>query len=255
MNQDHNQSPLVSIVMPAYNSEKWISEAITSVRSQDYENWELIVVDDGSSDLTFQKAFKLAENDIRIRVFQQANSGPAAARQAAIDFAKGRFIAFLDSDDLWPPNKLSSQISFMLEKSAVLSFTRFRRFRHNQESFGHLLKIPDETVYGKLLKSNVIATSTAIIDREKYPDIRIKKTYYDDYALWLDILRDGSVAHGLQMDLMRYRVVNNSVSRNKFKSAAMVWKLYRDVEYLNRFQSLFYMTYWTIRGLIKYYNF
>jgi teichuronic acid biosynthesis glycosyltransferase TuaG len=225
--------PLVSIITPAYRAVKFVGETIASVQAQEHQNWEMLIVDDGSPDETAQVVAQHAAADPRIRLIRQANSGPWAARQTAVDRASGDFVAFLDSDDLWLPGKLSRQLAFMREKNAAISFTRFRRMNADGTHTGHLVEIPAQIDYRGLLRNTVLATSTVMINRSITGSFRLKNTYYDDFALWLDILKRGHVAYGLQEDLMRYRVMNASVSRNKRKSAYMVWRTFREVESLN----------------------
>lgn len=221
---------LVSIVMPAYKAEKTVAEAIRSVQAQSYRDWQLLVVDDGSPDGTADVVAELAKADPRVELVRQANAGPAMARQKALNHARGRFIAFLDSDDLWLPGKLERQLAFMAEHQAALSYTAFRRIQADGSGPGHLISIPPRLTYRALLGDTAIATSTAVIDRSITGEFRMTKTYYDDFVLWLGILKRGHVALGLNEDLMRYRVMGGSVSRNKMKSALMVWRTYRDIE-------------------------
>lgn len=226
-------SDLVSIITPAYRAAAFIGETIASVQAQDHQNWEMLIVDDGSPDNSAEVVAKYAANDPRVRLIRQQNAGPAMARQTAVDQAAGNLIAFLDSDDLWLPDKLSKQLAFMREREAAISFTQFRRINSDGTQTGHLIEIPDRIDYRGLLRNTALATSTVIVNRAITGDFRLKKTYYDDYALWLDLLKRGHLAHGLNADLMRYRVVDASVSRNKKNSALMVWRTYRDVEKLN----------------------
>ncbi len=223
---------LVSILTPAYMAERFITDALESVQQQSYSHWEMLVVDDGSSDNTANIVARRAESDPRIKLIQQKNSGPALARQAALDASSGRYIAFLDSDDYWLPNKLFKQLAFMRKHSAPLSYTRFRRINATASTVGHEIKIPAQLSYSQLLRNTGIATSSAMLDRQMTGEFRFKQTYYDDYALWLELLKRGHTALGLDEDLMRYRVIEKSVSRNKGNSARMVWRTYRDVENL-----------------------
>lgn len=251
-----NVSPLVSIVTPAYNAARHIQEMIASVQAQTLADWELIVVDDYSRDETASVVRGFADRDPRIRLIEQAkNSGPAAARQRALDAAKARYIAFLDSDDIWLPGKLEDQIAFMRKTNAALTFTAFRRISEDGSSTGRLVGVPRRLSYCDLLKNTAIATSTAIVDRVKTGPFSMTRTYYDDYALWLSILRGGYVAHGLRQDLMRYRVVSRSVSRNKGRSAYWVWRLYRDVEKLSLLRAIWCFMNYAVRASIKYRRF
>lgn len=223
----------VSIVTPAYNAAAYLPAAIESVLAQSYPRWEMLVVDDCSRDGTRAVVEGYAARDPRVKlIVQPENGGPARARQAALEHAAGRYIAFLDSDDRWLPPKLERQLDFMARADAAFSFTAFRRVSAGDERIGRLIEVPPRLTYGELLGYTAIATSTAMVDRARTGPFSMTITYYDDFALWLEITRRGFPAFGLNEDLMRYRVVGGSVSRNKLRSAAMVWRAYRDVERL-----------------------
>lgn len=243
---------LVSIVMPAYKAEKTVAEAIRSVQAQSYPHWQLLVVDDGSPDGTADVVAELAKSDPRIELVRQANAGPAMARQKALDHARGRYIAFLDSDDLWLPGKLERQLAFMAEHRAALSYTAFRRIQADGSGLGQLISIPSRLTYRALLGNTAIATSTAVIDKSITGEFSITKTYYDDFVLWLSILKRGHVGLGLNEDLMRYRVMSGSVSRNKLRSARMVWRTYRDIEGLNAPLAAVHFARYALHALRKY---
>jgi len=245
----------VSIVMPAYQAASYVGEAIKSVQSQDMSDWELLVVDDGSTDKTAAIVMGYCDADSRVRLIRQENSGPAMARQAAIEVAKGRYIAFLDSDDYWLPEKLSRQLDFMRNTGAAITYTRFRRMNQDGSTLGHLIKIPDHIDYSGLLCNTAIATSTVIVDRYLTGPFRMTKTYYDDFVLWLDLLKRGCEARGLQLDLMRYRVLGQSVSRNKTKSAKMVWRTYREIERLSPPVAAWCFAHYALNAWRKYRNF
>ena len=245
----------VSIITPAYKAEEFLGKAIQSVQEQDFTDWEMLVVDDGSPDNTAKVAMRYAVDDPRVVLLRQENKGPALARQNGISVARGRYIAFLDSDDYWLPYKLSRQLSFMRERQAALSYTRFRRITADCSEVGHLVRIQDRADYWGLLKNTTIATSTVIVDRRLTGPFSMTQTYYDDYVLWLELLRRGHVAHGLQDDLMRYRVVGHSVSRNKLRSAAHVWRIYRKIERLNMAQAAWAFANYAYNATVKYKQF
>jgi teichuronic acid biosynthesis glycosyltransferase TuaG len=247
---------LISIIMPSYMSSKYIGAAIESVLVQDYGNWELIIVDDGSLDDTAAVAKKYVSLDSRISLLTQVNSGPAIARKFALSASRGRYIAFLDSDDIWLPGKLKLQLAFMRENNYSFSYTSYRRVNGDCSKVGHLIKAPKNLGYLDLLCNTAIATSTVIIDRKNIRDISIRNVYYDDFALWLNLLRpEDFFAWGLDMDLMRYRVVVGSVSRNKLKSILKVWSIYRDTEKISFIMSLWCLLNYVYNALLKYRNF
>lgn len=247
------QNNLVSIITPAYKAAGYVGETIKSVLNQDYMAWEMIIVDDCSSDNTLEVLQCWEEKDSRIKVISaNENGGPAAARNIAIESAKGRWIAFLDSDDVWMAGKLSKQLVFHQEKDAVISYTRGRRFQEDVSNSGHLIAAPEEIRYAELLGNTAIITSTVLVDRNKSGDFKMKNAYYDDFVCWLDLLRSGGRAVGLQDDLLRYRVLPGSVSRNKLKSAKEVWKTYREIEKLGLVASIRHFCSYAFHGFLKY---
>ncbi len=216
----------------------------------------MLIVDDRSPDDTAEVVEPLLKLDPRIRLIRlSVNSGPALARQAALDAASGRYIAFLDSDDAWLPKKLEHQLLFMRMHGAALSFTQFRRITENGNACGRLIRVPAQITYPQLLKNTAIATSTVVIDRDKTGIFKMTRTYYDDYVLWLALLKRGFTAYGLQEDLMRYRVVGKSVSRNKGKSAMHVWRTYREIEKLSAPYAAWCFIHYALQGYCKYRQF
>jgi teichuronic acid biosynthesis glycosyltransferase TuaG len=246
---------LVSIIMPAWKADQFISEAIQSVIGQTYDNWELLIVDDCSPDSTVEVVEKFCETDSRITLLKQyKNQGPASARNLALQKAEGRWIAFLDSDDVWSNKKLEAQLVFHQSTSAVLSFTGYSRFTGEQRS-GRAINVPSKLNYHQLLRNTCIATSTVLIDRRLSGSFVMKNTYYDDFVCWLDMLRGGSFAVGLNQPLMKYRVLPGSVSRNKIKSAMEVWKILRTFEGLTLSASLMCFISYAFHGILKYARF
>ena len=249
-------SDLVSIITPAYKAARFVGDAIKSAIAQDHRNWEMIVVDDLSPDDTAARVNEWAQADPRIKLIKQpVNRGPAAARNTSLAHSSGRYVAFLDSDDYWLPGKISSQLEFMRAKDAAVSFTAFRRISEDGSRVGRLISVPSEMKYSQLLGNTAMATSTVIIDRSITGPIEMKPVYYDDFVLWLSLLRQGHIAVGLNEDLMRYRVVGKSISRNKKKSAAEVWKTYRTVEGLGLPRSAWCFFNYSARAWLKYSRF
>ena len=247
---------LVSIITPAFNAANYVEATIAAVQAQTHGHWEMLVVDDCSSDNTVEIVERAAALDPRVRLIRQRrNGGPAAARNSALEAATGRWVAFLDSDDLWLPEKLESQLAFQRRHSAKVTFTAFRRITADGRQTGHLINIPERVSYRQLLGNTVIATSTVVVDRTMSGEFRMKAMYYDDFGCWLDLLRGGNVALGLQDDLMRYRVVSQSVSRNKKNSARQVWRTYRMVEGLSLLRASWYFVNYAVNGYLKYRRF
>ncbi len=240
----------VSIIMASYNSAPFIKDAIASVAGQSFVDWELLVSDDCSSDATVEIVSELARSEPRIRLLKgDRNRGPAAVRNAAIEQAEGRFIAFLDSDDLWKPEKLDRQIAFMRDQDVAFCFTSYDRINEG----GRLISthhVSKPVSYGDLLKSCVIGCLTAIYDSEKLgkmymPEIRKRQ----DFGLWLKILKKVDHAVPLEESLAQYRVRSGSVSANKLVAASYTWSIYRDVEKLDLLQSAYYFSHYAYNGV------
>lgn len=244
---------LVSIIMPNYNSSCFIKQTIDSVIVQTYENWELIIVDDCSTDNSLEIICRY--EDPRIRIIKNTeNCGAAVSRNKAIEVANGRWIAFLDSDDLWNKNKLLKHIKFMLEEQAAFSFTNYSVLNGQNEFVTEFAPKKDVYDYGMILKHCYIGCSTVIYDIEQVgkvymPTDAIKR---EDFACWLQILKNGQNATCFHECLTTYRVHSHSVSSNKVKMATYQWNVYRKVERISFFKSLYYMAHWAIMGVIKY---
>jgi teichuronic acid biosynthesis glycosyltransferase TuaG len=233
--------PLVSIITPSWNVAPLIGETIASVQAQTFKDWELLIADDCSTDQTATVVETLAASDPRIKLI----------RQAAIERATGRFIAFLDSDDLWLPAKLERQIAFAQQNRAALSYTAFRRINETGSVTGRPVEVPASLNYEQLLKNTSIATLTALVDRDIAGSIAMKNEPYDDFCLWLSILKPGHVAYGLNEDLARYRVRGSSVSSRPVRSAGWVWHIYRNVEQLSPIKSAWCFAHWSARAWLK----
>lgn len=248
---------LVSIITPAYKAAAIIGETIASVQAQGHADWEMLITEDCGPDNTRDVVRQFAAADPRIRLIEpDKNGGPAAARNHSLAAAKGRWLAFLDSDDMWLPEKLEHQLAFHREHpEAVISFTGFRRISADGTRTGSYIPVPARMNYRKLLGNTAIATSTVIVDRDRSGPFTMKKTYYDDFACWLQLLKADGVAVGLDEDLMRYRVMEASVSRDKGNSARKVWQAYREVEGLDPARSAWYFAQYAARAWLKYRDF
>jgi teichuronic acid biosynthesis glycosyltransferase TuaG len=249
-------SELVSIVTPAFKAGRFVGDAIRSVIEQDYPQWEMLIVDDCSPDDTCERVEEWAQRDSRVRLIRQvSNGGPYAARNTGLANSSGRYVAFLDSDDYWMGGKLSKQLRFMRETGAPLAFTEYRRISEDGSRVGRRFSVPRRLSYSQLLGNTAIATSTVIVDRQLTGPFQMRKAYYDDFVLWLDLLRQGYAAFGLKEDLMRYRVVGKSVSRNKAKSAGQVWRTYREIERLPLPSAAWHFVNYGTRAWLKYARF
>ncbi|MFD2760937.1 glycosyltransferase family 2 protein [Lentibacillus juripiscarius] len=248
---EQEKNLLISVITPAYNAEEFIGETIESVINQTYSNWEMIIVDDCSSDKTVEHVKRYSMQDERIKLVElEENSGSAIARNKAMEEARGQYIAFLDSDDLWFPEKLENQLRFMQQKDIAFSFTKYVRMEEDGTLKNTVSKAPESVGYTDLLKHCVIGCLTVMIDREKvgHPKMVNIRTR-QDYAYWLTITKKGFRAYGLPEVLSKYRSVQNSISSNKIKAAKRQWYVYRKVEKKNIFQSLWYFLHYSSKGL------
>ncbi len=243
---------LVSIIMPVYNGTTTVEESIESVLAQTYPKWELIIVDDCSNDNTREKIIQY--QDARIRYYRQEyNYGVAAARNKAISMAYGRYIAFLDSDDLWMPEKLERQLAFMQQNNYGFVYTEYRQFTDSPREAGKLVKVQDEVDYQELLKGNDIGCLTVMLDRNIFHEIIMPPKRHEDYITWLNLLRDGKKAYGMHEDLARYRKSAKSLTGNKWQSLKWTWGVYRNSQSLSCHTALKNMCYYIIKGLKKHY--
>lgn len=243
---------LVSIITPLYNSSDYIEETIQSVLAQTYSCWEMIVVDDCSKDKSLAIVKSYIQKDSRIKIIQlEKNSGAAVARNAAIESATGRFIAFLDSDDLWHPKKLENQIAFMLDNDVAFSYTAYEKIDENGCVF-EKIGIPQKINYRGLLKTCVIGCLTAIYDTNKFGKVYMPlTTKREDFATWLNILKQVDYAYGEPEILAQYRVYANQSSSEKIKMASENWRLYRDIEKINLLRASYYFSHYAVRGILR----
>jgi len=246
-------TPVVSIVMPAYNSADFISASVQSVIAQSFTDWELIIVDDASSDDTVAVVNQLQLNEPRIQFIALGqNQGAAVARNTAIEAAKGRYIAFLDCDDLWLPHKLERQLAAMTEQQSALSYSAYHVINETNERLATFVP-PAQVTYKDLLRTCSIGCLTAMYDTKQLGKVTmplIRKR--QDYGLWLKILKQTPVAHGITEPLAEYRQRENSISSNKLKAAQYQWKIYRDVEQLSWLRSVYYFVNYAVAGVLKY---
>lgn len=233
------QEGLVSIVTPVYNAERFIKETIDSVISQTYSNWELILVDDCSSDSSADIISEYIKKDDRIKYIKnEVNSGAAVSRNNGIEASKGQYIAFVDSDDVWENEKLEKQLEFMKKNSYPFTFTSYRYVLEDGTITDKTARAIEKINYNGLLKNTVIGCSTVIIDRMIVGDFRMPLLRRgQDTATWLQILKKIDYAYGLDIPLVNYRKVSNSISSNKFKALKRTWNIYRNVEHLGIIKS------------------
>lgn len=238
-----NKEELVSIITPVYQCEKLIEETIKCVLEQTYTNWEMLLVDDCTQDNSADIVKKYAKMDERIKYFKlDENSGAATARNRALKESKGRFIAYLDADDLWKKNKLEKQITYMLENKYAFSCTDYEKIDEEGNSLNKIVKIPKKVTYNLFLRNTIIQTVGVMIDTKLtgkellvMPNIRRRQ----DAATWCQLLKNGFDCYEIPENLSYYRVVNNSLSSNKFKAVKGTWYLYRKIEKLSLLKSCY----------------
>ena len=244
---------LVSIVVPVYNSEKFLKETIKTVTEQTYKNWELILVNDCSTDNSKSTIEKYAKEDNRIKVINlKENSGAAIARNTGIEQAKGKYLAFLDADDLWNKEKLEKQIKFMEANEYEFTFTNYEFTDENGNKTGKIVNVPNELTYKQALKNTTIFTSTVIFNVERLgkelismPNVRRGQ----DTATWWKVLKTDVIAHGMNESLSLYRRSNNTLSANKIKALKRTWNLYRTVEKLSLIRSFYYFCWYCFNAV------
>ena len=240
---------LVSIVMPVYNSAETLRESVESVSAQTWSQWELLLVDDGSTDSSKTLISELAASDPRIHsLFLKENKGAALARNEAVRIAKGRYIAFLDSDDLWSPTKLDAQMATMKANSAGLVFSDYEWIDSRGRSVGVIVRASDRLDWNRLTWGNDIGLSSALVDRYAVgdplmPDLRLNH----DFALWLDVLRKGHLAVRCPGVLVKYRVLPGSLSQNKLESLRFNWKILLGLQKLSILQTVLRLAVWGVR--------
>ena len=246
-------SELVSIITPSYNSARFINECISSVLEQTYTNWELIIVDDASNDNSRELISSIAARDNRIKfVFLTKNIGVAGARNIALERSKGRYIAFLDSDDVWKKEKLTKQIGFMQSHDISFSFSSYQPMSENGMEIFKEIKAPLKINYNSFLKNTIIGCLTVVLDKHKLGSVKVPNLRTSqDMALWLSIMKGGIDAYGIEQSLAYYRIVGNSNTSNKFKVIKGVWEIYRDKEGFGYVKSIWYFINYAFNAIKK----
>lgn len=244
---------LVSVITPVYNAEEYIADTIHSVLNQTYENFEILLIDDCSIDSSKKIIEKLSARDKRVRYIPlNENSGAAVARNKGLEEANGRYIAFIDSDDLWKPEKLKEQLSFMHENSYGFTYTNYETITSGGEVKKSEIKVPSKINYTSLLKNTAITCSTVIIDRSIIGDFRMPLVRKgQDTATWLKILRDEPYAYALKETLTSYRHVPGSISSNKVEALKRTWNTYYNLEELPFMKASYYFVCYTLNAIRK----
>lgn len=242
---------LVSIIVPLYNASKFIDDTINTVLNQTYENWELLFINDCSTDDSIKIIKKYKDNRIKI-INNKENSGAAISRNVGIKASKGRYICFLDADDLWKEEKLQKQIDFMRKNNCAFSFTGYEFALENGIPNGKKVFVPNKINYKQALKNTTIWTSTVMLDMKKLdkddiymPNVRRGQ----DTATWWKILKKVDYAYGLNDILSFYRRTNTSLSSNKITALKRTWNLYRNIEHLNIVYSIYNFIFYVFNAI------
>lgn len=248
--------PEVSIITPVYNLKKYITEAMDCVREQSFTDWELLLVEDCSTDGTEEmiREYLARTGETRIRLIRcEQNGGAARARNRGLQEARGRWIAFLDGDDLWETGKLERQLRFMQEQEAAFGFTGYEFADENGRGLGKIVRVPRTLNYKEALKNTTIFTSTVMFDTERIPkkDLNMPIIKSEDTALWWRVLRSGYVAYGLDENLVKYRRPGKSLSSNKLEAIRRIWNLYRRAEGMSIINSAYHFCFWAVRAVMR----
>ncbi|MBQ7955090.1 MAG: glycosyltransferase family 2 protein [Lachnospiraceae bacterium] len=247
----------VSIIVPMHNAARYIEETITSVVNQTYVNWELILVDDCSTDDTLtvvgEVCAKLPEETAGkiVTIALKENVGAANTRNTGLAKSTGRYVSYLDADDLWEREKLEKQIDLMEEKKAAFSFTGYEFTDENGKGMGKIVKVPETISYKQALQNTTIFTSTVMFDTKQIPreELAMPVMKSEDTALWFKLLRGGMLAYGLDENLVGYRRAGKSLSSNKLEAIRRIWNLYRKAERLSIPYSMYNFFFWAVRAV------
>ncbi|MBO5975889.1 MAG: glycosyltransferase [Oscillospiraceae bacterium] len=251
---DCAKKPLVSVIMPAYNASQYIAKSISSVQAQTFTNWELIVVDDYSSDNTVEIVNGFLRDDSRIRLYRNAqNMGVAKSRNRALEQCQGDYVAFLDSDDIWYSDKIELQLQCFSQTNAELVYTSYAIVDSDGIKLCSDFIVPRNASFSDLLKQNVCNSSTVMISRNIAVSNRFIEDYYhEDYIYWINLAKSGCKIIGIQKVLADYVIHKDSKSANKFNSAKKRWQIYRKYLGLSLVKSSWYFAHYAFAGLKKY---
>lgn len=244
---------LVSVIMPVYNAETFLNQSIQSVIDQSYQDWELLIVDDCSSDNSASLIQHFAESDKRIKYFKtdKPSGSPTLPRNIGIEKAQGRYIAFLDSDDVWLPHKLEEQLPLFKNKNTAIVFSNYEKITEEGKRNQRIVTAPRTTNYKQLLCGNVIGCLTAIYDTQKIGKIYFESIHHEDYILWLAILKEGFIGRNTETVNALYRVRTQSVSSNKWKVLSWQWNIYINVEKVGYIKAIYYFMNYALKAYKK----
>lgn len=245
--------PVVSIIMPCHNSEKFITCAIQSVINQTFTDWELLIIDDNSSDQSFKLIKDFSLIDSRIKIFQNAVSSgmPALPRNIGIDKSSGKYIAFCDSDDMWLPTKLEEQIPLFDDNTSIV-FSNYEKIDTELNRNKRYIIAPKQATYNSLLNGNYIGNLTGVYDTEKVGKVYQQKVFHEDYIMWLEILKKGYIAKNTNTITALYRVSKDSFSSSKIKVLKWQWNIYRTILKCNLLESVYHFIVYAVKAFLKY---
>ncbi len=245
--------PLVSVIMPCYNMASYVSDSIKSVIAQTYPHWELLIVDDASTDETVNIIKSYAQADSRIKfAIKKQNSGISDTRNQCIQMAQGQFLAFLDADDIWHPEKLEKQLSFMLAKNIGFTYSTYDWIDEDGKIMNKFINTIGNLDYKTYLRNTIIGCSTVMVNKAITGDVFVPKfRTSEDTATWLDILRKGLMAYAIDESLVSYRIRRKSASSNKIRASIDLWKVYRQHEKLPFFKAIYYFSCYAFNAVKK----
>jgi glycosyltransferase involved in cell wall biosynthesis len=249
-----DESPLISIITPCYNSEWYIRQTIESVLAQPYQNWEMIIIDDCSTDNSEILINEYLKKDKRIKYLKtELNTGmPSGPRNLGLDNAKGRYIAFLDGDDIWLPTKLENQLKNFTDENVAIVFSYYEKITEDRQRSNRIVISLEKVTYNQLLKGNSIGCLTAIYDTEKSGKLSFMNFHYEDYAYWLAILKNGYIAKNTNTLEALYRVKSDGESSKKLRSARWTWNIYKNYLKMPLLKCLYCFSLYSLKASFKH---
>lgn len=246
--------PLISIITPCFNAMEFLPTTVASVLAQTYPHWELLLIDDGSTDATPQLIAEFAQQDSRIKFLRnEINSGIAATRNKGINTAQGELVAFVDSDDVWLPEKLAWQVAAYQSGQGNFIIGNYQVIDEASKALRNFV-VPDNIDYSTLLKGSFIGCLTVLVSKELVGSSQFKKIFHEDYVFWLELLaKPGAKLAVIRQDLASYRLRPRSTSNNKFKCAQYQWQIYRRHLRYGFFHSMYLFSHYLFKGVFKHY--
>nr|WP_315422946.1 glycosyltransferase family 2 protein [uncultured Pedobacter sp.] len=244
--------PLVSIIVPCHNSAKFITATLNSIIAQDYQSWELIIIDDQSTDDTRAIVEKFSSNYNNVQFIPlPKNMGVSNARNVGMAKAIGKYIAFLDSDDIWLENKLSRQVAYMEDKMLAMTFCAYKRINEDGAIISGVTPAPFSVGYEQLLSHNMIIFSTSMILKGVIGNLEFSKAGHEDWIFFLQLFKKCKLGYGINEPLALYRIRKGSISSNKLKAVVKTWKILRESEKLGLVKSMYHFSKYAVLTILK----